>query len=39
MIEIDIFIRTIIPIFLLIGMGLFSRKMEFLKSGDNSGKR
>lgn len=34
MIEIDIFIRTIIPIFLLIGMGLFSRKMEFLKSGD-----
>lgn len=34
MIEIDIFIRTIIPIFLLIGMGLFSRKMEFLKAGD-----
>jgi predicted permease len=32
--EINIVARTIIPIFSLIGMGLFSRKMEFLKSGD-----
>ncbi len=29
-----IFLRTIIPILLLIGAGLFSRKMRFLKSGD-----
>jgi len=28
------FLRTIIPILLLIGAGLFSRKMRFLKSGD-----
>jgi predicted permease len=34
MIEIDILIRTIIPISLLVGLGLFSRKMEFLKAGD-----
>jgi predicted permease len=29
-----VFVRTIIPIFLLIGAGFLSRKMEFLKSGD-----
>jgi len=34
MTEIAIVENTVIPIFLLIGMGLFSRKMEFLKSGD-----
>lgn len=34
MAEINIVIQTTIPIFLLIGMGLFSRKMGFLKSGD-----
>jgi predicted permease len=34
LLEIDLFIRTTIPIFLLIGMGLFSRKMNLLKSGD-----
>ncbi len=30
----NIVVRTIIPILLLIGAGLFSRKMGFLKSGD-----
>ena len=30
----NIIVRTIIPIFLLIGAGLFSRKMRILKSGD-----
>lgn len=34
MVEINIFIRTTIPIFLLIGMGLLSKKMEILKPGD-----
>lgn len=34
MIEVDLFIRTTIPIFLLIGMGIFSRKMDLLKPGD-----
>lgn len=30
----NIFIKTTVPIFLLIGAALFSRKMGFLKSGD-----
>lgn len=30
----NVVIRTIIPILLLIGTGLFSRRMGFLKSGD-----
>ena len=30
----DVVVRTILPIFLLIGLGFFSRKMNILKSGD-----
>jgi len=30
----DIFVRTIVPILLLIGAGSLSRKMKFLKAGD-----
>ncbi|MDH5449327.1 MAG: AEC family transporter [Candidatus Bathyarchaeota archaeon] len=30
----DVVIRTIVPILLLVGAGFFSRKMKFLKSGD-----
>jgi len=30
----NIFVRTIVPILLLIGAGFFSRKMGFLRSGD-----
>jgi predicted permease len=30
----DVVIRTIIPILLLMGLGFFSRRMRFLKSGD-----
>jgi predicted permease len=29
-----IVIRTVVPLIILIGMGFFSRKMDFLKSGD-----
>jgi predicted permease len=34
MMDNNVVIRTIIPIFLLMGMGFLSRKMGFLKSGD-----
>jgi len=32
--EVDIAIRTIVPIFLLIGLGFLSRKVRILKAGD-----
>jgi len=32
--ELDIALRTLIPIFLLMGLGLLSRKMGILKRGD-----